>query len=184
MAGYMLSNSYSCIPATTNDNGWVSISVTEHIQAYSDMLQSGAQNLIWVNGSQPTNITVSNRQGYLTTCTNLAGSWFGGYQRFSYSSKIIYTAFSLPLHQWINVRFHAVLIDNWRNNTFQVELSSASSYDPNTVASPRVVWSARFDSSIRKYDFCGNSSFGDNLALVDLYTYHNASEVQVLIRLN
>ena len=115
ISGYMISNNYQCIPNTTNTNGWVSKNVS--VDWTSPSLMGNSPLAIDVNGAI-TNITASNLQSYKSSCSNLGNfSLFGGYNVFSYRTKILKTIYNLPPHQWINIRFQVFLIDLWQDNT-------------------------------------------------------------------
>jgi hypothetical protein len=120
----MLQNDYTCLPNTTNLNGWVTKNVT-YALAGQDYTGVG-DIVININGSNInlTN-TVQSTNQYSSTCSKLSSySWLGGYGVFGYSSTIIKTVFDLPPHQWMNIMFQAVLIDNWLGNTLLLQINS------------------------------------------------------------
>ena len=115
ITGYMISNSYQCIPNTTNTNGWVSKNVS--VDWSSPSLMGVSPLALDVNGSM-TNITASNLQSFSSSCPSLSNlSLLGGYNLFSYNSKVFKAIYNLPPHQWINIRFQVFLIDLWQDNT-------------------------------------------------------------------
>lgn len=117
ISGYMLQNNKSCAPNTTNQNGWVTKNVS-YLLSPSDF--TGVSVLVVLVNGSAFNLTNSAQSlgNYTGNCSQLPGYyWLGGYKLFSYSAQVIKTMFDLPPHQWINVMFQAVLIDNWLNNT-------------------------------------------------------------------
>lgn len=59
------------------------------------------------------------------SCSRMpAFSWLGGYFTYPYTAKVMKSIFSLPPHQWINIRFQAVLIDRWNGNTLLLEMNT------------------------------------------------------------
>ena len=74
--GYMLSNNYSCIPNTTNENGWVSKNVSIIGLNYNRM---GLAPLLLNQNGQLTNITKQNTSPFDYTCLGMRSLlWFGG----------------------------------------------------------------------------------------------------------
>lgn len=122
--GYMLQNNYACIPSTTNDRGWVGMNMSQPIAGSSNLLDFGVEDLVIIANGQAINITKDNKAQYQSMCTvnSPTISWFGGYLKFGYSTKLIKTLYSLPPHQWINVMFEAILIDHWQDNTLLLEM--------------------------------------------------------------
>jgi len=47
---------------------------------------------------------------------------------FDYTTKVVKTIYNLPPHQWINVRFQAIMIDKWTGNTLVIELNQNLNY--------------------------------------------------------
>lgn len=179
--GYMLSNNYQCIVNTTNENSWVS---KKAVNNYTNFMGMGPLVIETANQSL-INITDQNFMNYETNCAGLAGTtWFGGYQTFDYTTKIIKTIYNLPPHQWINIRFHAVLIDQWIDNTLVVELNSYKNYFSDGVSLPNLAWSGTFNTDQRFSDFCGNTHIFDNVAVVDAWIAHNSSLAKIRIRMN
>lgn len=178
ISGFLLSNSFKCIPGALTATGWVSKNITSELTTGFFVASDLSVQL---NGSTSAGTILS----YLTSCSKLAGfSWLGGYSQFGYSAKLIKTVFGLSVHQWANIRFHVVLVDQAQNNTLLVEVNAQDSYTRDAMESPRVAWAARFNSSMRRVDFCGNASVPDNIAVVDAWTPHNLSSLKFRIRLN
>lgn len=188
--GYALANTYAssavCTPNITNDNGWVSINVTKNIAGYSDLFDVGVEDFVLVRNGVTTNVTAANKGAYLTNCTKLSPTytWLGGYLQFGYTTKILKTIYSLPPHQWVNIKFQALLVDQWQDNTLLLELDTEENYDPNSIEDPRIIWSGTFDSSIRNYDLCGSTQFPDNIEVVHAWAAHRMSQLKIRIRLN
>ena len=180
--GYMISNSFQCIPNTTNWNGWVSKNVSTGW--LSPSLMGNSPLTIQDNGST-INITSTNLGAYSSSCPNLGNSsLLGGFNLFSYSSVVLKTIYNLPPHQWINIRFQVFLIDFWQDNTLLLEINNQENYNPDYIMSPTTIWSGSFNSSQRFADFCGSNIYPDNLAVVDAWTSHASSMAKLQIRLN
>ena len=176
--GYMISNGHDCIPNTTNLNNWVTKNVTREMEGVSEVGMSSL--VLIINGSQ-VNVTDDNVANYTSKCDPVAPPMLGP---FSYNTKYIKNIVGLPPHQWINIRFHAVLIDRWEANTLNLELNYYKNYWPNSLSLPQAIWSGTFSSSQRNHDFCGNPSIADNLVTVDAWAAHNHSLVKMQIRMN
>jgi hypothetical protein len=146
----------------------------------------GVGPLSIVTANQPLiNITDSNFMNYETTCLGLDTiTWFGGYQQFDYTTKLVKTIYNLPPHQWINVRFQAIMIDMWNGNTLVVELNQNLNYLSSSVSSPQVIWNGTYDSTQRFSDFCGDATYMDNIDVVDAWAPHNSSLAKIQIRMN
>lgn len=178
MPGFILSNRFSCIPAALNTNGWVSKNISYELTGST---LSGSNLIVW-NGNVP--VVVGQTSNQSSTCSRLVGyNWLGGFGVFGYSTKLTKSLFSLPPHQWMNIRFQAVLIDRWVGNTLLLEMGGAQSSSSNII-NPQVLWQGTFLSNLRFADFCGNSSIPDNLAVVDAWAAHNLSSAVLRIRLN
>ena len=54
--------------------------------------------------------------------------WFGGYNLFDYNTKIYKTIYNLPQHQWINVMFQLIIIDEWKDYTMLLEIGDEKDY--------------------------------------------------------
>ena len=179
--GYMISNSFQCIPSTTNDNNWVSKNVSVDWMNPGLM---GVSPLVILQNSQLINVTQQNVGSLETQCSGLGSAkWFGGFGQFDYTTKIYKTVYNLPPHQWINIRFQAILIDNWQNNSLVLELNQNGHYNPNDLLNPQQIWTGTFDSSLRFKDLCGNGSIPDNLVVVDAWVAHSSSLAKFQIRL-
>jgi len=182
--GFLLSNNYQCIPGALTSTGWVTKNVSYELT--SNSLSAG--NLaIWTNGSALMNSSLQVSNSSLQSfCSKMPlYTWLGGYSFFGYSTKIIKSTFGLSPHQWANIRFQAVLIDNWQGNTLLVEVDTADSYNETAMENTTTIaWSGSFNSSQRNADFCGNSSIPDNLAMIDSWFAHNLSSLKFRIRLN
>jgi hypothetical protein len=182
ITGYMLSNSYQCIPNTTNDNNWVGKNVSVTLVSPSLV---GIAPLVVIQGGVPVNITQNNLATYSTTYNAFPGStWLGGYQMFGYQTKIVKTIYGLPPHGWINIRFQALIIDKWLGYTLLLELNQVKNYEPDSLTLPQQLWAGKFNSSLRFWDFAGNTTIYDNMAVADGWGYHNSSLVKFQIRYN
>jgi hypothetical protein len=142
---------------------------------------SGSSLSVFINSSL---VPVTSYNSLVSNCSKLPGyNWLGGYGAFGYTTKILGSLLALPPHQWLNVRFQAVLIDKWVGNTLLLEVSS-SFPTSNNMSNISTAWHASFVSQMRFADFCGNSSIPDNLAVVDAWIPHNLSSAYLRIRLN
>ncbi len=126
ITGFMLSNQYACIPNITLYNGWTNKNVSYDLFG-SAPWASGI--VIYPNASSLINFTNNqNVSNYSFSCSKMPFyNWFGGINTlnpFSYNFLLVKHLYSLPPHQWINIRFQAILIDNWLNNTLLLELDS------------------------------------------------------------
>ena len=176
--GFLLSNSFACIPGALMATGWISKNVSYELAGSAP---SGNSITITTNNSA---VGLAQAANISSSCSRLPGyNWLGGYGLFGYSTKVVKSLFALPPHQWLNVRFQAVLIDKWVGNTLLLEASSAQSY-LGGLSAPQIIWQESFDSQQRFTDFCGNSSIPDNLAVVDAWIPHNLSSAVLRIRLN
>lgn len=172
LPGFIVSNRYTCIPAALGVTGWASKNVSYELSGSS----LAASDLQVASGN--SSVTLTQATNLSTSCSKLVGySWLGGYGVFSFNSKLTKSIFALPPHQWLHVRFQAVLIDKWLGNTLLLELNNES-------ASPQILWQGSFTYTLRFADFCGNSSIPDNLAVADAYTAHSLSSAVLTIRLN
>lgn len=125
--GFMISNQKSCIPGAQTANGWVSKNISYE---FTSSQPSGSNFLIMVNNTQ----TTQNMTAMGNSCSKMPSfSWLGGYITHPYTTKILKNIFSLPPHQWINVRFQAVLIDRWFGNSLLLEMNAFESYNQTTM---------------------------------------------------
>jgi hypothetical protein len=177
IAGFLLSNSFTCIPGKLNANGWVSKNVSYDLTGAT---LSGDGLSVFINNSL---VTLNTHNTLVSSCSKLPGyNWLGGYMAFDYTTKFVKKIFALPPHQWMNIRFQAILIDKWVGDTLLLEV--ASSLISTTSSSLSIAWQASFVAQMRFADFCGNSSIPDNLAIVDAWIPHNLSSTYLKIRMN
>lgn len=175
--GFMISNQLTCITGAQNANGWVSKNISYD---FTSTQPSGSNFVITVNNTQAT----QNMTAMGNSCSKMPTfTWLGGYITYPYTAKVMKSIFSLPPHQWINIRFQAVIIDRWFGNTLLLEMNTYESYNQTVMESPQIIWNGTYVSGQRFLDFCGNSSYPDNLAVVDKYIPHNASSIKLRIRL-
>lgn len=175
--GFLLSNSFTCIPGKLNANGWVSKDISYDLTGSSP---SGGDLSVLINSSS---VSLNSNNTFVSNCSKLSGfNWLGGYQAFGYTAKVIKKVYALPPHQWMNIRFQAVLIDKWVGNTLLLEVLSSQNLTASSSLS--VVWQGSYVSQMRFADFCGNSSIPDNLAIVDAWIPHNLSSTYFRIRMN
>jgi hypothetical protein len=146
----------------------------------------GVGPLVIVTANQPLiNITDSNFNTFETTCLGLDSiTWLGGYQQFDYTTKLVKTLYNLPPHQWINIRFQAIIIDKWAGNTLVIELNQNLNYLSSSILSPKVIWNGTYNASQRFSDFCGDPTYFDNIDVVDAWAAHNSSLAKIQIRMN
>lgn len=176
--GFLLSNNFKCIPGKLNANGWVSKDVVYDL---TGIKSPGNSISVFVNNSL---VPITSNNSFMNNCSKLPGyNWLGGYGAFGYTTKIVGSLLALSPHQWLNVRFQAVIIDKWIGNTLLLEVSSSLPTSTGT-SNAATVWQATYVSQMRFVDFCGNSSIADNLATVDAWIPHNLSSAYIRIRLN
>jgi hypothetical protein len=182
--GFMLSNSYQCIPGALTSTSWLSKNVSYEFTSNN----FAASNLaVWTNSSSLMNNSFqANNTSLQFNCSKMPlYTWFGSLGSVGYQNQIIKSTIGLSPHQWVNIRFQAVLIDDWRSNTLLVEASTMDSYNLTpTQNSTTIVWSGSFNASQRNTDFCGNPNITDNLAVIDSWFSHNLSSLNFIVRLN
>lgn len=110
--GFILSNSYACIPAVINANGWVSKNISYELTGAN---LTASNYAIWNNNAT---INLAQAGNFTSTCSKLPTyNWIGGYGLLGYSAKLTKSLYGLPPHQWLNLRLQVVLIDKWIGNT-------------------------------------------------------------------
>jgi hypothetical protein len=116
----MLSNDFGCIPGIPSATNWVSKNISYEFTNSS----SWGSNVLITAGNATFTSNATNLSSF--SCSKMPQyTWLGGSNYpFDYTTNIIKSAFNLPPHQWINIRFQAVLIDNWLGNTLLLEMNT------------------------------------------------------------
>ena len=79
--GFLLSNSFACIPGELNANGWVSKDVSYDLTGPTP---SGGDLSVFINSSL---VSLNINDTFVSSCSKLPGfNWLGGYEAFGYTT--------------------------------------------------------------------------------------------------
>ncbi len=117
----------------------------------------------------------------IQNCSKLSSQLFFGMYSFDYNTQIIKSYFGLPHHDWIQIKFQFVAINNWTQTNMILEINDQESYKLDIIEGVYYSEKKEYSSNIRHRDFC-LSGAPDNLGFFSVMVSHKASMLKIRIR--
>lgn len=159
----------------SNSGQWITMDVA------TDLTQQQLQQSI-ITGFYLNNYVASNLiSNSIQNCSKLSSQLFFGMYSFDYNTEIFKSYFGMPHHDWIQIKFQFVAINNWTNTNMILEINDRESYRLNVIEGVLASVQKEYSSYIRNRDFCLGGA-PDNLGFFSIYLSHQASMLKLRIR--